>query len=256
MFLPKIKFIEMPIDSETNIIHWFLFKDWRKYIIKKHPQIKKIYALKKKSDQIKFLKKYIKNFRKLHKKEITEAKEKYQKIWKKIEKDYYSLLQKIMKTSWPKDKKQIKAMISINPICPRFLDNWSFSIFFKYKKPSHAMEVIMHEICHFLYFKKWKEIFPSAKRKTFDYPNTEWLLSELVAPIILNDKQVQKYLKQRATFYPEHQKIKIGSRTAPKYFTDLYKKYIKENNSFEIFLKEAYKDINQYRNRFILKNCK
>ncbi len=140
-------------------------------------------------------------------------------------------------------------MISINPICPRFLNNWSFSIFYNYKKISHAVEVIVHESCHFLYFKKWKQLFPNVNNKKFEYPYLEWHLSEIITPIILNDFRIQQLLKQKATFYTEHKKIKIDNKTAPKYFTDMYKKIIR-NNNFEEFLKESYRSIKIHKELF------
>lgn len=107
----------------------------------------------------------------------------------------------------------------------------------------------MHEICHFLYFKKWLEIFPRISKKTFEHPYLEWHLSEILAPIILNDNRIQKLLKQKAVFYAEHKKIKIDEKTAPAYFTDLYDKIAKDNN-FEQFLKISYQTIKKNRNLF------
>lgn len=89
------------------------------------------------------------------------------------------------------------------------------------------MEVIMHECCHFLYFEKWKQLFPNINSKKFESPYLEWHLSEILAPIILNDARIQKLLKRKADFYMEHKRIKIGNKTVPKYFNDLYKKLIK-----------------------------
>lgn len=141
-------------------------------------------------------------------------------------------------------------MISINPVCPRFLDNWSFSMFYNYKKMDKAMEVIMHECCHFLYFDKWKKLYPKMDRKKFDAPYVEWHLSEIIAPIILNDKRMQKLLKQKTDFYPKHEALRIKDRSAPKYFTALYEKSIKKRKGIEVFLKEAYLEIGHNKNLF------
>ena len=112
------------------------------------------------------------------------------------------------------------------------------------------MEVMMHEACHFLYFEKWKQLYPKMSHKKFESPYTEWHLSELAAPIILNDPRIQKLLKQKAVFYPEHEKIKIDNKTAPKYFSDLYKKTIGKENGFEVFLKESYQAIQDKKKLF------
>ncbi len=101
------------------------------------------------------MEKYIIEFKKENRKLIEENKTRYQKEWQKVEKDFFIVLSRILQIDWPQDK-TIRAMIPINPICPRFLNDWSFSIFYNYKTTSHAMEVIMHECCYFLYFEKWK----------------------------------------------------------------------------------------------------
>ncbi|MCK4520736.1 hypothetical protein KAT95_02600 [Candidatus Parcubacteria bacterium] len=253
MALPKIYFINIPLPIEVDCIHGFLFKNkwgWGKYITKKHPKIEKVYSINEEKNQVEFLKKYIVNYKKSNKTIIIANKKKYQKAWDKIEKDYFELLQQIMSTEWPKNKEKIKAMISINPICPRFLNDWSFSIFYKYKKVEDAIEVIMHECCHFLYFKKWKEVFPNAKSKTFECPYIEWHLSEILAPVILNDLRIQKLLKKKADFYDEYKKIYIGKKNLPKYFKLLYKKHTKQHSNFDDFLRKAYLEIKNHRDKF------
>ncbi|HDO23659.1 MAG TPA: hypothetical protein ENG99_00360 [bacterium] len=252
MNIPKVKFTNISLSKEVDWIHGFLFQNewgWGKYIIKKHPKIKKVFSFKDERERVKFLRNYIIQFKKDNQKLIEKNKIKYQTEWQKIEKDFLITLSEIIQINWPKNRKTIKAMISINPICPRFLNDWSFSIFYNYKKMSHAMEVIMHESCHFLYFEKWKKLYPKVDNKKFESPYIEWHLSEIIAPIILNDQRIKKILKQKAVFYKEHEKIKINNKTAPEYFTELYNK----SKNFEQFLDKSYKAIKKNKNLF---NCK
>ncbi len=165
MNIPKVKFINISISQEVDFMHGFLFEDdwgWNKYILEKHPKLKDVFNFKKENDLIKFLKNYIVEFKKKNQNTIEKNKIKYQIEWQKIEKDFFNILSEIMQINWPENRKTITAMISINPICPRFLNNWSFSIFCNYQKLFHAMEVIMHETCHFLYFEKFKRMYPKV----------------------------------------------------------------------------------------------
>lgn len=137
MNMPKVKFTHIPLSKEIDWIHGFLFQNewgWSKYIIKKHPKIKKVFSFKTEAEQVKFLRNYIIQFKKDNQKLIEKNKTEYQKAWKKIEKEFFITLSEIIQTNWPKNRKTIKAMVSINPICPRFLNDWSFSIFYNYKK--------------------------------------------------------------------------------------------------------------------------
>jgi len=252
MVTPKVKFSFIPIKLEVNLIYFFLFEEkwgWGKKIIKKHSYLKNVLDIKIKKDRENYIKKYVIKFRADNKKIFEDQTKKYSKDWKKVEKKYLTILSKILGTSWPKNKNIINAMVSINPICPRFIDNWSFSLFYK-QKNEKMKETIMHEICHFLYFKKWREVFSNYRKKTFEYPYIEWHLSEILAPVILNDVRIQKLLKHKADFYKEHQKLKINSTTAPKHFSLLYKEYIDKNYNFEEFLKKAYSEIKKHRKIF------
>lgn len=253
MSLPKVKFVEIPIKLEIDWIYGFLFDNewgWGNRIIKKHPDLKPIYKLSTERERVFFLRKYLFDFKRFNRRKLLNKKKRFEKSWRRIEKYYLIELEKILNINWLSNKKEIKAMISLNPICPRFLDKWSFSLYFDYKIKD-AMETIMHETCHFLYFKKWKELFPNAERKTFDYPHVEWHLSEILAPIILNDNRIQKYLKQKAIFYNEHKKIEIDGVNAPRYFSKLYNSYLKNDKNFADFLKEAYRIIKRHKKKFL-----
>lgn len=244
--MPKVLFRKNSISQEVKWLYLFIFENswgWSRWIFKKHPDLKEVLKISKPKDRKRFINNYIIKFRKDNEKKIENSIKKYKNIWSKKENKYYQILEKIIGTNFPKNKKKIIAFISINPICPRFLEDWSFSIFYNFKDKKYVAEVIMHEICHFLYFKKWKEIFPHINKKKFESPYIEWHLSEIIAPIILNDKRIQKILKQRAVFYPEHSNIRIGDKSAPEYFNKKYIKIIKETQSFEVFLKDSYEDI-------------
>lgn len=253
MAIPRVKFIQMPIDSEIKVIYWFLFRNewrWGEIIIKRFPGLKPIFKIKTEKERFIFLSKYIIKFKSLNRKKLLSKKKDFEKAWRKIEKEYLTTLARVINIEWLIRRKEIKAMISVNPICPRFLDDWSFSISYRYGTKD-VMPVIMHEICHFLYFKKWKELFPKSERRTWDYPHIEWHLSELVAPIILNDERFRGILKQKATFYREHRKVKIKGVSAPQYFSKLYANCLKKNKNFDYFIKEAYKIIKKNKKLFL-----
>jgi hypothetical protein len=250
---PSVRFTQAPVDLEVAMFYGFLFDNdwgWGKYILRKHPDLKRVLLLKTEKERTAAVRTYITQYRKTHRAFIQRRLSIYRKMWKKRERAILRELSRIIETDWPKKRKTITADLSINPICPRFLKTWSFSLSVFPKKPSEAMMIIMHEICHFLYFKKWKEVFPNANPRTFESPHPVWHLSELVAPIVLNDPGIEGILKPgeklRAGFYDEHKAIRIKKISAPAYFTRLYRR----RSSFESFLREAEREMKKYRKKF------
>lgn len=242
----KVEFKNIDIDREIDLLYYFIFQcgNWNRYVFKKHPQLRNSLELKTKKDRLNFIQEYVCAYRLKNKKIIEANKKIYQENWKKIEKNVFVEMEKIIGTKFPINKK-ILAYISINPICPRFLNEWSFAMYHKLNIKK-SKEVIMHECLHFLYFKKWKEMFPKAKEETFDSSHIIWHLSELVAPIILNDPRMQKFLKSKAGFYEEHEKVLINGKSASELFSEIYKK----SDNFEDFAKNAYKEIKKHKNYF------
>jgi len=108
----------------------------------------------------------------------------------------------------------------------------------------------MHEILHFLYFKKWKEVFPKAERRTFDSPHLVWRLSEILDPIILNNyPKIQKLTKLKHQTYKEFQKAKIGNEKLVPHFEVLYRKHLQSKKPFEVFLKIAWKEAKKHHKK-------
>jgi len=251
--MPTVKFSTVPIKLEVEMMYWFLIEEregWGLRIIRKHPRLSGVYSIEGKQKREAFIRAYILKYRKAHSGRMASRVASYKRRWRVVEKQYFALLETILGTKWPKNLKQFKALTSINIICPRFLESNSFFLFVNYRLISHAIETIMHETCHFLYFKKFAEVFPDVDRKTFESPFIEWHLSELIAPIILNDERVQKLLRQRAFFYDEHERVMIGSQSAPKFFTSMYKEYMKQGD-FAGFLKASYAAIKDNKKQFI-----
>lgn len=243
-----VGFKNIGIDRESEQLHEFIFEcgSWNKYVFRKHPKLKMALKLRGKKERLAFIREYAETFWQKNKKTIESQRQSYQDGWRQIEADVFAGLENIIETKFPKNRK-ISAYISINPICPRFLDEWAFTMFYKFS-PRRAKEIILHECCHFLYFKKWKELFSGAKEKTFDSPHIIWHLSELAAPIILNDPRLQKYLKSKAGFYEEHEEVRIGAKSAPEFFADIYK----NSGNFEEFARKALTVINKHKKLFFL----
>jgi len=254
--LPKVKFKLAVLKYEAASLSDFCVPlktkwDWSGYVYRVHPKLKEnLDKAKTRKEKAKIIRNYTKKFWLNEFEQLKTKKILFQKEWNKINDDFMKTLSKVLETNWPKDRKTISGMISINPICPRFLKYWAFQIF--YMQRLHWMRgTVAEEVLHFLYFKKWKEVFPDADEKTFDHPHLEWALSEILVPAILGDKRIWKITKSIPNGYPEYRKVKIGKRNLIQHFENLYKNSRKKKEPFAQFLQTAYKEAQKHKNKIL-----
>lgn len=254
--IPKVKFELARLKYETDMLYVFCKPlktnwDWSEKVFHIHPSLKeKLVKIKLRKRSLEIIKCYTKKFWQEEFEQLKNQRVLFQREWDKINDKYMVVLSKVLETNFPKNRKIIYAQISIIPICPRFLKNWAFSIFYL-SRAGFMRETVAHEVLHFLYFKKWKEVFLDAKEKTFDIPYLEWSLSEILAPVILNDERIQKIIKYRARGYLEHENIKMGKRTLMQHFEDLYNRSKSNKESFAQFLEIAYKEAQKYKDKIL-----
>ena len=244
---PKVRFKLNSIRNESDRLYGFCKPrstgwDWTGYVFGMHPELKpRLTKSRTEKERKNTVDSYVKEYVGEEKELMKSQAAVYQKEWNRVNDRYMRVLSQILETDWPKERKMINAYVSINPICPRFLDQWSFSISML-RRLKGVRKVTSHEVLHFLYFKKWKEVFPNARRETYESPHLEWHLSEILAPIILGDPRIQRVIKVRDQNYPEHQKAMIGKTSVVRYFEDLYAKSRKRGDSFSRFLEIAYSE--------------
>lgn len=153
----------------------------------------------------------------------------FQNLWDKHEIEILNEFEKIFNEKLT-EPRIAEARININPVCPRFYDTWSFNVWCD-SSPLDALTTTIHELTHFLWFDKWKKVFPNWKRKDFERPSISWLFSEIAIDAI---------------FYHSCFKGFSGGRPAYWYFYDvelegcnmiqLFRKLYKEN-SIEDFMR-------------------
>jgi len=236
--LPKVIFKQMPLGLETEMILSFLDKEWGFKLTEKYPQFLEIKNTKSEKEKKKVIKNKIVKIRQELGLKMDDGLLLIKNNWQKIEKETLEKLSEIIQTDYP--KKDITAYISINPMCPRFLDDWAFSVPPDHKNPN---KTITHEISHFLFFKKLKEEFPEIERGKYESPHKEWVLSEMLAVIILCDGRMLKALNipKYYGYYPKHQELKINGELLSKSLENLYDYMVIKKKDFTEFIKKSLK---------------
>jgi len=252
MNTPKVKFNVASLDKTFSLIHHFLNPgkgdwNWSNCVYQHYPgledKLKKIKDMKKrKGIEYDFFKKVFDR----EKVEMGKRTKIFQREWNKINDEILPVLSEVVEQEWSDKDKEIFARISLNPICPRYIKQRTFDLFYK-QKPKYMKSVAIHEILHFIYFEKWKKVFPKTEEKEFDGPHLVWQLSEMVPGIILNDKRVQNVFKYKFYSYKEYENFKLKGEPLLSYLQDFYdnrKDFADFLKKSWIFIKKHEKEIN------------
>jgi len=135
------------------------------------------------------------------------------------------------------------------PICPRDIEAWSFVMPATYWKWS-AINTMLHEITHFLWFEKIKQIenitYFNQQSDGLDYM-PYWYLSEIVIDPILNSTVFAKKYEMTWKSYPEFYEINIGEDNLMQTIKDMWetkKDFIDFYQKASCFINKNYNEIN------------
>jgi len=232
--IPKIVFKEIPLKLEVEMFSAFLDREHSSRILPKYPQFSTIAEPRLQTIETELIR-----IRKDRAEEIKTKSLEIEKNWRMIEQNIFETLSEIIQEEWP--EREVTAYVSVNPVCPRFLDSWSFSVTFDSKCSNM---IITHEISHFLYFKKLKKEFPEITRRNYESPHKEWILSEIIATIILNDPRIKNIIGQNAGYYEKHKAIMIDGKPLTGLIENLYQELVVGKHDFTGFIKEGLRVIN------------
>ncbi len=170
--------------------------------------------------------------------EITRSRDRLQESWDKINDKVAERLAEIMQIKWP--GRNAIGFMTINRICPRNLKAWSFYVSY-FLDIGAQKGIVLHELTHFLYFEKWKQVFPDYSESEFEKPNLIWELSEILVEPIDKDKELMKLVPKTAKAYNRYYSIKInGKESVIDHFAKLYER---DRADFGNMLRIAYEEI-------------
>ena len=235
--MPKVKFYLSSMNYSFPAIHNFLNSksgewDWSKFVYLEYPKLKeKLKNVKSKRERKKIEYSFFKDLLLKNEKHLFTKAKIFQKEWDKINDPVMITLSKVVEKEWPKKDIQVLALLSLNPICPRDIKKRSFEIFYK-QTVEEMKATVIHELFHFIYFEKWKEVFPKTKESEINSPHLVWKLSEIVTGVVLNDKTIQKVFTHKFKTYNEFENQRINKRLLLSYMEEFYDR----RKSFKDFL--------------------
>jgi hypothetical protein len=242
---PKNHFEIIDLDRETKLFYSFIGSGmFSSTFNRTYPEL--VAIREKYKDESECLKKYrefLENLHTVKKKDMLAGKEEIESEWNKNSTAFLQALSEHFETEWPKDKPEIIGYITNLPIFPRFLDGYEFCV--GYKNIAGSIETSAHEIVHFLWFKKWKEVFPEIKKEEYESPHLAWRLSEIMDPIILQcHPKIKELIKPTRWGYSSFKDIKIGDVSMIDFFKKIYLESIANGDNFETTLKKLWREAN------------
>lgn len=239
--IPKLNFEVAPLKHYLRYIHFFLNPeegawDWGNSLLRQYPLLgEKLKDVKDREKRIEITSCFFEETEKNEMHKMQEQKEKFQKIWDKINDRALESLSDVAEVEWGKGDTNIKGFVTLNTYCPRDLKRRNFDVFYGFDN-KYMKKVCFHEIFHFIYFEKWKEVFPKISEKKFKMPNLVWVLSEMAPGIALKDYRIQDVFGHEPATYGIFKTAIIKGKPLLGYIQKFYDK----KRDFADFLRKSW----------------
>ena len=134
--------------------------------------------------------------------------------------------------------------VTLNPICPRFLKERYFDVFYMNSERG-ALGVSLHEVIHFYWFYVWNGHFGDDYSE-YEAPSLKWILSEMVVESIMSDPRLSSlnpyFPKENGgCIYPYFQNMMVNGSPVLHTIHSLY-----DQNHMTDFMETSYAYCLQY----------
>ena len=128
--------------------------------------------------------------------------------------------------------------VTLNPICPRFLKERCFDLFYMNSERG-ALGLSLHEVIHYFWFHVWNNHFGDHYDE-YEIPSLKWILSEMVVEAIMSDKRLASLnpyfpRKNGGCVYPYFQNMIVNNTPILDTIDTLY-----HRNRITDFMEKAY----------------
>lgn len=227
--------IESVMDFQTNDTTEF----WAEPLYHFYPQLDREYAaslsLEKKKQYIgQVLRKiYIDQKPVIHEKTVQ-----YASHWNRHKEQITAALSDAFETDCRLILNDMICRVSLNPICPRFLENNSFDIFFLNSEQG-ALGLAIHEIIHFVWFSVWNQLFKDSYDE-YEAPSLKWIFSEMAVEPVMSDvrlSSINPYFPKEngGCIYPYFYTMTIEGKPIMDTLADMY-----HSMTITVFMKTGY----------------
>lgn len=119
---------------------------------------------------------------------IHEKRDLYTRHWAACRKQVTAALSEAFEVDGGHLFSNLTCNISMNPVCPRFLREECFDVFYLNSERG-AIGQSIHEIIHFFWFYVWNQVFGDSYDE-YESPSLKWILSEMVVESVMKDTRL------------------------------------------------------------------
>jgi len=241
MKMPKIKFREMTLKENIEIIKWAYYEDngvlsIHDFTTKYFKELSNLDKNLSKEEVYRIIEQVVKKNYENNSAKIKEEVERYNHLWEEYNDKYFNLLSSYLGVEWPSKFNVIVGRVGLIPIFPRYLDSFSFSVSTNIKDED-LIKICAHETLHFLWFEKWKRLHPETPRREYESPYITWQYSEMVTDPILNNMPFKEIFDFEEYGYDSFYELYDGETLVMDNLREIYSENInineKINKGFE-----------------------
>lgn len=128
----------------------------------------------------------------------------YERHWRMKEEKFYELTRELFGDyPWPKGK--YMAYPTIWGMFPRFLEDKTFQVPYRFRNKKYINVVIAHEMLHFLFYDYFYTRYSQYQSDKYDM--FVWHVSEIFNSLVQNSPQWREFFELPSDVYPEHEDI-------------------------------------------------
>ena len=240
---PKVKIVLGKVDEYFGLLDCIFLQDYefKEECLSCYDGLKKLLDnSENKEDE---LRKYFKTIEKNEYKKLNNLTRNLKKLWEPINDKIIKAFEEIHEIKWTEKHKVFIARMVICPISPRYLNYNAFDIAIN-ESEKELLDTILHELSPFIFFEKFKQIYPNTNPEHFESPHLIWKLSEIMPGIILQDKRIQKiFPNKELSVYDSIKKLKLNNKLILKTFKEFYD----NKKDFTGFVKKSYEFMQKHK---------
>lgn len=156
----------------------------------------------------------------------------FQAAWQPSNDRWMKTLVEVLAVPWQGSQRSFQAEVIFSPLCPRNVELCTFALPHFLSIPE-MIRVCAHETTHFLYFAKLQALGFEVTATSVNFPSRQWLLSEIIAPVLMNDPRVRAVIgDSKITSY-------VCTEQFSLYVAELYHSCVQAGRSFEDFFRRV-----------------